>query len=67
MRSMTRVTAMGIWFAVGLGIAIPAGAQNTEPSTTVRPAFEIAPEAYIQLDWRDYRQSAVAPGTGRLE
>jgi hypothetical protein len=62
-----RVMTVGIGFAVGLGIAGPVAGQTAEPSTTVRPAFEIAPEAYIQLDWRDYRQSAVAPGTGRLE
>lgn len=52
-------------------VAAPAAAgQNAqepvEPEPP-RPVFELIPEAYIQLDWRAYPESPVAPGTGRLE
>ncbi len=29
--------------------------------------FEMIPEGYVQLDWRGYPNSPVAPGTGRLD
>ena len=52
-------------------VAAPAaaGQQAQEPNQPEPPppVFELIPEAYIQLDWRAYPESPVAPGTGRLE
>ena len=48
----------------------PAAAGQTAQEPTPEPpppVFELIPEAYIQLDWRAYPESPVAPGTGRLE
>ena len=42
---------------------IDAAARRKQPP----PVFELTPEAYIQLDWRGYPESPVAPGSGRLE
>lgn len=53
--------------AVSLAIAAPAAGQSAEQSKQPPPVFEVVPEAYIQLDWRSYPESPVAPGTGRLE
>lgn len=48
------------------GIAAPASAgQRAEPDPPP-VTFELVPKAYIQLDWRAYPQSPIAPGTGRL-
>ena len=51
-------------------IAAPAAGQNAQEPKKPQPpppVFELIPEAYIQLDWRAYPESSVAPGTGRLE
>ena len=54
-------------FALLCGLAVPAGAgQRSEPPAPPPATFELVPEAYIQLDWRAYPQSPIAPGTGRL-
>ena len=49
-------------------IAAPAAAgQNAQKPIAPDPpppAFELIPEAYIQLDWRAYPESPVTPGTG---
>ena len=57
--------------AICLAFAAPVAAgqnaaQSKEPEPPP-PVFELVPEAYIQLDWRTYPESPVAPGTGRLE
>ena len=46
-----------------------ASAQQVEERPAERDSrpFELAPRAYIQLDWRGYPDWPVAPGTGRLE
>jgi hypothetical protein len=51
-----------------LAVCGPARAQQpqTEP-TRQTPAFEVAPRAYVQLDWRGYPDWPVTPGGGRLE
>jgi hypothetical protein len=55
--------------AICLVPAQPAIAQQApEQAASKKPrAFEIAPRAYVQLDWRGYPDWTVAPGTGRLE
>jgi hypothetical protein len=51
-----------------LAAAVPAlaGQNAQETPNPPPPTFELAPEAYIQLDWRGYPDSPVTPGTGRL-
>ena len=45
-----------------------AGQTAQEPPEAAAAACSNStPEAYIQLDWRGYPDSPVAPGTGRLE
>jgi len=46
-----------------------ASAQQVEerPGERESGSFELAPRAYIQLDWRAYPDWPVTPGTGRLE
>jgi hypothetical protein len=46
-----------------------ASAQQVEerPGERESRSFELAPRAYIQLDWRGYPDWPVTPGTGRLE
>lgn len=49
-------------------VAMPAAAGQASPeqAKTPPPVFEMTPEAYLQLDWRNYVDSPVAPGSGRL-
>jgi hypothetical protein len=49
------------------GHAIAGQTPQETPADSPPPVFELAPEAYIQLDWRTYPNSPVTPGTGRLE
>jgi Phosphate-selective porin O and P len=51
-----------------VAVAIPAAAQqaSTEQAKAPPPVFEMAPQAYIQLDWRSFSNFAVTPGSGRL-
>lgn len=55
-------------FALCLASAAPAlaGQSAQEAPSPPPPTFELAPKAYIQLDWRAYPDSPVPPGTGRL-
>ena len=54
-------------FALCLVIARPSLAGQTAQETPeAAPTFELAPEAFIQLDWRGYPDWPVTPGTGRL-
>jgi hypothetical protein len=51
-------------------VASTASAQTIDAAARLKqppPVFELTPEAYIQLDWRGYPESPVAPGSGRLE
>lgn len=49
--------------------ATSAHAQQATQEETARQAtsFELAPRAFIQIDWRGYPDWTVAPGTGRLD
>ena len=61
--------AFGIMVCL-MSVAIPANAQTSDAAARRKqppPVFELTPEAYIQLDWRGYPESPVAPGSGRLE
>ncbi len=56
--------ALRPWLAVAvLAVTAPASAQDAPAS---EPAFELAPRAYVQFDWRGYPDWPVAAGTGRL-
>ena len=60
-------SAIGIMLCAVCG-AMPANAQTSDARRKQPPpVFELTPEAYIQLDWRGYPGSPVAPGSGRLE
>jgi hypothetical protein len=47
--------------------ASAAAGQSTGQQPSPPATFEIVPQAYVQLDWRAYPGSPVAPGTGRLQ
>lgn len=49
-----------------LAVGAPVAGQSGEKQKSKPPTFEVNPEAYIQLDWRGYPDSAISPGTGRL-
>jgi hypothetical protein len=53
----------------GVAVSVPAYAQQTTQEANAEPSrsFELAPRAFIQLDWRGYPDWTVAPGTGRLD
>jgi len=53
-------------FCLTTGAPALAGQNVREAPKPPPPTFELAPEAYIQLDWREYPESPVTPGTGRL-
>lgn len=61
--------AISIVICGACAIAAPASSQTSDAARRKQPppVFELTPEAYIQLDWRDYPNSPVAPGGGRLE
>jgi hypothetical protein len=59
--------ATAILACLTCAIAAPAGSQTAERRKQPPPVFELTPQAYIQLDWRDYPNSPVAPGGGRLQ
>lgn len=61
-----KATAVAI-LMICSAVAVPAIAgQSGEKQKSKPPTFEVNPEAYIQLDWREYPDSAISPGTGRL-
>jgi len=62
--------AIAVLVGVACAAALPANAQTSDAAARKKqppPVFELTPEAYIQLDWRGYDDSPVAPGSGRLE
>jgi hypothetical protein len=58
--------AMAILICGAFATAAPANGQTAERRKQPPPVFELTPQAYIQLDWRNYPNSPVAPGGGRL-
>ena len=62
-------SAIWILGCAACAFAVPAIGQTVDAVRTRQPppVFELTPEAYTQLDWRDYADSPVAPGSGRLE
>jgi hypothetical protein len=63
---MTRHRHWGLVLCLTYAAPVLAGQSGQEAPSSPPPTFELAPKAYIQLDWRAYPDSPVTPGTGRL-